>query len=85
MPENRDRASRVQITTAEPPSETGAHMGRVRGQAITRPASTSWTLKSFWNWARGFMVEWWWFLAETWAICSQVVPQVFMCRRALIE
>jgi len=34
---------------------------------------------SIWYMALGFMVEWWWFLTETFARCSKVVPYFRLC------
>ena len=69
-----DKARPLESTTAEAPSEIGAHMARVNGQAISGVASTSSMDMSFWYWASGFMVECAWFLAAALAICRCVVP-----------
>ena len=54
-------------------------MGRVSGSTTVRAASTSATLSSSWNCARGFMLPWNEFFAATMAKCSLVLPYFFMC------
>ena len=61
-------------TTAAAPSPIGEHIGRVSGSAIIGAASTSATLSTSRNWARGFMLPWYEFFAAIAANCSAVVP-----------
>ena len=70
-------------TTAAAPSPMGEHIGRVSGSAIIGEASTSSTVSASRNWARGFMLPWKEFLAETPANCLAVVPYFSMWPRAM--
>ena len=54
-------------TAAAAPSEIGAHMARVSGQAISGVASTSCTVIGVWYCASGLSAECVWFLAAVWA------------------
>ena len=80
---NRSSASPLHRTSAPAPSLIGAHMARVNGQEISRSFSTASTDMSVRYCDSGFMVEWKWFFDATMAICSTVVPKVFMWKRAM--
>jgi hypothetical protein len=82
MPSSRAFFS-LTSTTAAAPSPMGEHMGRVSGSAIIGAAITSSTVMASRNCARGFMLPWKEFLADTMANCSAVVPYWPMWPRAI--
>src|SRR3972149_6348702 len=71
--------SMLQTTAAAAPSPVGQHMYSVFGQATTRAFITSSRPTAVWYCEYGLCMECLWFLTETFANCSIVVPYLRMC------